>query len=372
MNTLVEYLLAAMMTIISPGMSNYSQVPVERCGTECQVTPLCENTHDFRCKPPRFNKALYLQRQGELVAQGMDPADAPTEALEFAYSRPETYEEGLARYYIIASAIVEAAQMNSYGYCLAENECKSKPAVAPDESEEETLQECFLDCSRKKLWQKPTAQLAWALFSVSTFESGWRSDVQSGTGWAGRGDCAWEKPVKLEDGTEVQRRVKPWTEGGHPVVSTCRSFGLTQVMFGNPPRELSSYNQKMTYDMVLGLDKASSIRSLDLAARYLYMGWRTCNNSEDNWAWSMFSMYGSGSSCRVESSKSRSSRFWKYSYKPNLKKLKPRHLEALATPEVQALITHLEDATTPVLWMPSVKYVPKPKEIQEVIEIASN
>jgi hypothetical protein len=349
-NTLVEYILAAMMTITAPGMSNYSQTPVKYCDAECAATPLCENEHDFRCKPPVFNKSLYVHRQSQLRAEGMGAEEAIEEAIPLSYTRPESYEEGLARYYIIADQIVKAAQDNSYGYCLAENECKLRPT---DHTGEGSYQECYKHCYDKRIWKKSTEQLVWSLFTVSTFESGWRADVQAGTGWAGRGDCEWSTTVELEDGTEVQRKVRAWTDGAAPVVSTCRSFGLTQVMFGNPPRTMSAWNTQYTYDQVMGLDAGSTYASLNLAARYLSMGERGCRGVDHDWAWAMFSMYGSGAGCKITSAKRRSSRFWKWAHKPNQKKLAEEHLEALGSSEVQRLITHLSAAERPVLWLPA-------------------
>jgi hypothetical protein len=348
---LAEFILAAMMTITAPGMSNYSQVPVIHCDEQCQKTPLCENEHSFRCKPPAFNKSLYLMRQAQLRAEGMSAEEAIEAALPLAYSRPETYEEGLARYHVIATQIVDVARENSYGYCLAENQCMKQDTSHTGEG---SLQDCHKKCYASRKWDKSTEYLAWSLFSVSTFESGWRSDVQSGTGWAGRGDCHWETDVELEDGTIVQRKVKAWTDGARPIISTCNSFGLTQVWFGRTQKKMHSYSRTYTYDQVLGLDAASTRGSLDLATRYLVMGARLCRGVEHDWAWAMFSMYGSGKGCKVETSKKRSSRFWKWAYKPNQKKLDEKHKLALASESVKKLIAHLEGSTTPVLWMPAV------------------
>jgi hypothetical protein len=341
-NLLVKHILAAMMTITAPGMSTYSQTPVKHCDIECQSTPLCENEHDFRCKPPTLNKSLYLQKQEELVAEGIAPAEAVTRALPMAYSRPETYEEGLARYYVIASSIVDVAQKNSYQYCLAENECQK---AATTHTGEGSLQACYKGCYESHRWDRTTEQLAWALFTVSTFESGWRADVHSGTGWAGRGDCSWEK-----DGVKVPA----WTEGGKPIISTCNSFGLTQIWFGNPPRVMSSYSRQYTYDQVLGLDAASTRGSLDVAVTVLSRADRLCRGVKHDWAWAMFSLYGSGGGCKVEGAKLRSSRFWKWAYTKNHVDLAPHHEEALLSPHVQSLISYLMQAPAPVLWMPAV------------------
>lgn len=362
MNQLVEYILAAMIATISPGMSNYSQVPVERCDATCQVTPRCENPHDFRCKPPTFNKTLYLQKQEELVAHGATQEQAIIDAYELSFTRPETYEEGLARYYVITNAAVDAAKKNTYGVCLAENKCMEKPT---DHTGEGSLQECHLECYKTHKWQKRWEDLAWGLAVISSMESGWRSDVQAGTGTYGRGDCAvwWKK--ETVNGEEVLRKVAAWTDGAYPDRSTCKSYGLNQVWFGNPPKTMSSYTESgITYDEVLGLDRTTTLRSFDLAARYFIMAERICRGKEGvNWIQATFSMYGSGSGCDNSVGRSRAGRYWKWAYKPNLKTLGDKHKNALASAEVKALIKMLEDATSPVMWMPAERFVePEVKE----------
>jgi hypothetical protein len=368
---IIQYILSAMIGTISPGMSNYSQVPVERCEAECQTAPRCENPQDFRCKPPKFNKSLYLRRQAELVAGGMTPELAIEAALPLAYSRPETYEEGLARYYIISESIVEIAQKNSYGVCLAENECKDKPT---EHTGEGSLQACHLDCYSRSKWQRNWEDLAWSLAVISSMESGWRSDVQAGTGLRGRGDCAvWWKTDKI-NGTEVKRKVAAWTEGGSPDLSTCRSYGLTQIWFGNPPRVLESYTESsITYDKVLGLDKTSTKRAFDVAARYFYMAEKACRGREGiTWIGTAFSLYGSGLNCDNKTGRSRESRFWKWSREA--KELGDQHKQALESEEVQKLISYLRDATSPVLWLPAEIAREKKEETTEqlVSLVASN
>ncbi len=358
MNTLVEHILAAMISIISPGMSNYSQVPMVRCAAECQATPRCENKHDFRCRPPQLSMSLYRQRQRELVAQGVSPEDAIMDALELSYARPETYEEGLARYYVLVTNLVAVARRNSYSACLSDNVCNSKSGVEGEDS----LSACYLQCRRTAKWTRPYDQLAWAMFTTSSLESGWRSDVQAGTGMRGRGDCEWEKDGK---------RVKAWTDGAQPIISTCNSFGLNQAWFGNPPIEKHHYFGKVTYLDVMGLDSPSTRNSFNLAARHLISAYLICKGVEHDWAWSMFSMYGSGHSCKADRSKSRAGRYHKYSYGPNRRALAAKHHTVLATPEAQALITYL-GSSTKLLWMPAETYVPKPKVVDlQPMEIAA-
>lgn len=334
MNQLVEYILAAMIATIPPGQSSFSQVPIEVCDGTCQITPRCENEHDFRCKPPSLNMSLYLQKQDELVSSGMSPEDAIIAAYDHSFTRPETYEEGLARYYVISEALVASSRKNSYSACVADNECLKIP-------EEDGLKKCHLQCSSKAKWQGKPEHLAWAMFTVSGFESGWRSDVQAGVGWAGRGDCDWEK-----NGVKV----KSWTRGGRPVPGTCRSYGLNQAWFGSPARELSSYYETLKYDDVLGLDYNSASKSFDLAATQLFRAYHACRGAEQDWAWTMFSLYGSGAGCRIPKAKKRSLRFWQFSRQPPV--LLEKHKEALETEEVQELISFLKSENK-ILWLPS-------------------
>lgn len=333
MQQLVGQLLAAMISIIPPGQSSFSQVPLEFCDAECQATPRCENEHDFRCKPPTLDKGLYLQAQDDLLAQGVPKEQALAEAYTASFTRPETYEEGLARYFVIATAITEAAKKNSYGACLAERQCKEKV--------DRELQACYASCSRTARWQRSTKQLAWALLTVSSFESGWRSDVQAGVGSHGRGDCRWEKDNKP---------TKAWTEGGRPLLNTCNSYGLNQAWFGNPARALETAFALVEYSDVLGLDYAATVTSFNLAATHLLRAHGLCKGSAGDWAWSMFSLYGSGASCEVPSAKKRSARFWQLLTHPP--EMLQKHKDALASAHVQNLIAFLMYADSPILWMP--------------------
>ena len=351
MNILVENILAAMIAVIPPGMSTYSQVPVSYCDVECQSTPRCDNPTSFKCKAPELNKELLALKYLEFESEGLTEEETTAKATPYAFSRPETYEEGLARYYVIAESVVASARRNSYGACIADNQCKDQP----DTEGEGSLVACYKQCESTAIWKRSYKDLAWALFTVSSYESGWRSDVHAGVGEWGRGDCKW---------TKGNVYVPAWTKGGTPQPNTCNSYGLTQVWFGVPARTLHDTRGAVTYDMVLGLDEGSTEQSFDLAARFLAMAYRACNGVEgQTWALGMFSMYGSGSGCTKESSKLREGRFWKYSRTET--GLAQRHLDTLVSPYVQELVALLQNGGKRH-WMPSEDYVPVTTPPQEL------
>ena len=62
---LIEPLVAAMMSLIPPGYSMYSQIPILHCDEACQTTRLCEDQSRWQCEPPRLNR----QKHGSLAME---------------------------------------------------------------------------------------------------------------------------------------------------------------------------------------------------------------------------------------------------------------------------------------------------------------
>lgn len=262
MDNFVEIILATLISIVSPGQSIYSQVAIDYCDEICQETPLCANPHDWRCKPPKFNKAIYDKKLEEY---------SPKEAKARSYTRPETYDEGIVRYAIIAQAISDVSESSTL------NLCKQKC----------TDEQCHKDCMRTALWKGSRKELAFMIATVASQESGFRADVHGGTGSAGRGDCKYQYP----DGTPAQ----PFAKGAIPIAGTCKSVCLGQINIGN-----GTTSQGWKAADLVGIDLESTKRCFTVVAQNLSRSRSYCNRlGGKDWAKGTFAAYGSGSSCTI-------------------------------------------------------------------------
>lgn len=262
MDKFVEMIFAAIISIVAPGQSIYSQVSIDYCDEICQVKPLCNNDSDWKCKPPKFNNSIYTKKL---------EAYSPKEAKARSYTRPETYEEGIVRYSIIAQAISDVSE----NYAL--NSCKQKC-----ENEQ-----CHQNCMKSALWKGSRKELALMIATVASQESGFRADVHGGTGSAGRGDCKYQ----YADGTPAQ----PFAKGASPIPGTCKSVCLGQINIGN-----GTTAQGWKAADLVGVDLESTKRCFTVVAQNLARSRAYCNRlSGGDWAKGTFAAYGSGSSCTI-------------------------------------------------------------------------
>ena len=61
LNQYVEALMAMMISIVPPGYSRYSQVPIAYCGEHCQTTKLCDDPSKWQCKKPRLDYVVWQE-----------------------------------------------------------------------------------------------------------------------------------------------------------------------------------------------------------------------------------------------------------------------------------------------------------------------
>ena len=147
-------ILALMLAWATPGRSIYSQIVVP-----ASSPPACSDRASLLCAEPRPNPAW----DGQLT-------------------RPETREEGLARYGQIARLIHEVADASTW-----------TPASAPgcEPPRVQRWQKASARCDeqhRARPWAGTSDDLVRYLLTVTAHESGWRADVHSGRGAHARGD----------------------------------------------------------------------------------------------------------------------------------------------------------------------------------------
>jgi len=184
-------ILAALLYLQPPGQSLYSQVVVP----EDAPAP-CSDSYSLLCSAPKWSEA------------------------HGAYTRVETWGEGLRRYVTIA----HAADVVVY---------KTKRS-------------------------SPRAHLLRYLLAFVHAESGMRADVHSGIGHAAAGDCDWRgEPGKRER-----------------VPGSCRSWCLTQIQVG-PMRSNATVHGHTAKELV-GLDLAATVRCLDVATSIIDRAYQYC------------------------------------------------------------------------------------------------
>lgn len=300
MNQLAQFILAMLLTIITPGNSHFSRVPIPRCDATCQKTPLCSNKTDWRCKVPEFAPRLYAQKLKYYRQSGMSPVQARARAKLESFTRPETYAEGLVRYVIISRAIAATSKSNTRYICKEScNEqsrdshkvCSQQPGDARktcDDKADKAAISCHKSCVNTAPWLWSQSGLAIMEATVTGQESGYRGDVQGGTGKMGRGDCQWSFP----DG----RRAAPWTKGAYPIASTCRSVCLGQINVGH-----GKTPEGYTANDLVGLDYQSTERCLTVVAHVLAKSRLLCTrwHRVADWPAATFSAYGTGATCHA-------------------------------------------------------------------------
>jgi hypothetical protein len=168
----------------------------------------CQGKVRVACEPPTKRAVYYNLR-----------------IVRHEWQRPETYDEGVKRYAMIAKAIERVA--------------KEKERQYPPE-------------------------LMWKFLTTIAFhESGLRRDVHLGLGNWAIGDCAW-------------RRVNDH-RGKVRVPGTCRSHGLFQSLFSDPYRsKLFGWRARQ----ITGLNMPSTVRATTVAAKHLDRLWKGCSHND--------------------------------------------------------------------------------------------
>jgi hypothetical protein len=296
MTQFAQYIFAMLLAIISPGQSTYSRVALPTCDETCQKTLLCSNPNDWRCKAPQFNQQLYEEHLAQLRKQGMPVDKAMAQARLMSFTRPETYQEGLVRYAVIAQAIADVSEETTQHLCKQtcneESTSAHNACVGADKDQciaqaDADAKSCHQQCIKNAPWLWSRADLAFMIATVTDQESGFRADVHGGTGTLGRGDCEW----KFSDG----RKAAPFAKGAAPVAGTCRSVCLGQINIGTgkTPGGWSA-------DDLVGLDYQSTKRCVTAVARVLSRSRTLCtrwNRGSGDWSKATFAAYGTGASC---------------------------------------------------------------------------
>jgi hypothetical protein len=277
---LAAKILASIITISSPGDTIFSQVPIPICDDSCQQTNLCNNLRDWKCRKPKFDKDLNYKYLKLFESRGMSQELAEKEAKIRSFTRPETYDEALVRYAIIAEAISNVSGKLTTGVCR--NKCNNDA-------------ECQKQCFISSPWTWKQSELAFMILVAANQESGFRADVHGGTGEYGLGDCKW----KNKDGKDAV----PFSKGAYPVKETCQSFCLGQIKVGK-----GTTINNWSADDLIGIDSDSTERCITVTADYMTKSRIRCTKwnkitNENNWAKATFSAYGSGLSCNLYQSK---------------------------------------------------------------------
>lgn len=341
---LAEALLAAMIQFSPPGYSMYSQVPIPYCDEACQATAICEDPALWRCRPPRLDMTLYRDKVQELVESGHSYEQASGYAKPLSYTRPETFEEGVARYKVIADAVVSAALRTS------QRVCKHSCQKLTDEAEVIT---CHHACNAYAPWKWSYKELAYLTVNIWGHESGYRADVHGGVGGAGRGDCGYMKNGK---------QVSPKTEGA---TRFCKSVCLGQANLGLGYTMVAGHRW-YAKDLV-GIDYTSTWRCAMVTMSILSRSRAYCTGpmspKTPDWAGATLSMYGTGRKCDAPNLMARSKSFYTMLAHP----VAPSQnvLDILANPDVSETVSYLR-SVSPVLWpVPFWDVLPTPSQIQQ-------
>lgn len=153
--TLAEIVLALMVVLQPPGRSIYSLVEVAEGSPSA-----CSDATSLLCAAPILD-----------VERG-------------AWVRPETRDEGIARYWTIAQEIAAVADRTTW---KATAECPKRPSVRVVGGFGDPKNACER-AAVERPWTGSAEELARYLVTVSFHESGFRRDVHSGIGKFARGD----------------------------------------------------------------------------------------------------------------------------------------------------------------------------------------
>jgi len=302
----------ALVSILPPGNNEHSQVSISYCDEICQSTPICDNKATWHCNSPRLNKDIYKEKTEELINKGLSKDIAKENAKVLSYSRPETYEEGLARYYIIATAIEKVSGELSKNECLKENVnkavCKDKP------------------------WYYDQRSLAMLVATLIIKESGLRSDVHGGM-HSGLGDCHFHyRNGKYEE--------------------YCNSYGLGQVMQIALRAHHLDYNVKE----IAGLDYISTEKSIRAVAYAMSGAKGICGYrypKMDSVA-GAFSLYGTGNNCKLKYLNDRSGMYYMILY--SKKNITNDILEVMSGEKYKEVYDLLYNTKKQIHQLPSVKF----------------
>jgi len=268
-NKFASVLLASMTHLISPGNTIFSQVPISLCDATCQETNLCENVNNWKCKKPQFSQELF-----DLYKEHYSEVESKLRS----FTRPETFEEGIVRYAVISEAYANVSKKFTIDICV--NRCSTDNI-------------CIEKCNSSPNQEYKRRELSILMEIVSNQESGFRADVQGGTGDYGRGDCQWQFADK--------KTAQPFTKGAKPIKSTCKSVCLGQIKIGQ-----GATNHSWTADDLVGIDYASTERCLTTVAEYILKAEELCYSrygKSKDWYKSIFAAYGSGTSCLIYKSR---------------------------------------------------------------------
>jgi len=257
-------------------------------------------------------------------------------AKPYSFTRAETYEEGLARYYVIASAARAVSLKMNRPYCKSLcNKIKEKKEAFS----------CHKTCLRTTNWRWSRKELEYLTLTVLKLESGYRADVHGGVPPKGRGDCAWKNQ-------KTGKRTAAWAKGALPIMSTCKSVCLGQINLGQRGK-VKYKNQYWYSDDLVGIDYTSTEQCLTAVGKYLSRSRLWCTSHlaprTNDWAGATMSMYGTGRVCDSKKLLKRSGVFWKTYNHPIA--LQPKAKKTFQDPQVMALIQQLMTTQSKVLWM---------------------
>jgi hypothetical protein len=285
-SSLVENILMAMLSLLPPGQSKHSQTPIAYCDDKCQVNVLC-NEEILECKKPKFDQYLFNEKVDYLVSTGVSLGDAQIFAKPLSFVKYESYEDGLARYKIIAQALANVSGQ------LTKSECLKTCSV----------DDCATKC-KKAIWSGDQRSLAFFMATLIRYESEFRADIHGGMPPNGRGDCLWRYPNG--------RIAKPGTSGTFRDLQTCQSVCLGQVKRA----AVRAYKLPYDHDDLVGLDLQSTERCLTVVGLNLIGARGYCSKAFPgaDAAGGAFSLYGTGNSCKNVNLTNRAKTFWRIAY----------------------------------------------------------
>lgn len=304
-------ILMHMVNLNGPGKSVYSQVLLDRCDEVCQQTLLCNNPADWRCTKPKFDKETYEDNLTELQIRFPKEKfeDLAKEAKELSFTRPETYEESLARYITIAQAATDVSNeltRSKFPDKKLFDECKDslKYIYASDDQ----IPKKCLAIKKQRPWRWSSNDLRLMIITVVKYESGFRRDVHSGHGPASRGDCEWRDSL-------THKWAEPGAKGAYKIKGSCKSVCLGQINLGSKAGG-TTINGWGAEDLV-GIDYESTKRCFTAIGHTLAAQRNRCTGfyaaKTSDWALATFTGYGTGGKCSIPHQwpGQRSTTFWK-------------------------------------------------------------
>jgi hypothetical protein len=270
----VQEIMADMIRIQYPGVSTYSRV---------QVDPAI-------CLLPEGERPRHCEKPGPLCG----PPGENILGIQ-GCTRSEDWEEAMHRYRGIAESIHRIGKRASMSNCdLQEriSKCNVEDECGDSKScRDKCTTKGYKSCRKDYPWRGKQTELEAMMTVVAANESGYRKDIQLGIGEQGLGDCAWEDP-------ETHKRVKAWTEGGRPILTTCQSFCVAQINYSGRV-EIEGYKPTE----LIGDDPVSLDKCFEVSAEYLSRWRGFClkkvwlKKTGGDWAKGTFTGYGTGSTC---------------------------------------------------------------------------